>query len=53
MDGVFNLQDKIISEGLKTVTVKPMGGNLVLIMIEEGEDFTELLKIFLKNGSAL
>lgn len=43
-DVVFQLQEKVFAEGLYSVKVTPMGGDLVLIQVEEGEDFLQLVK---------
>lgn len=43
-DAVFELKEKIFAEGLYSIKVTPMGGDLVLIQVDEGEDFLELVK---------
>lgn len=43
-DTMFLLQQKMIQAGLFSIKVTPMRGDLVLITVEEGEDFHELVK---------
>lgn len=44
-DVVFELQEKIFADqGLYSVKITSMGGDLVLIMVDEQEDFLELVK---------
>lgn len=43
-DAVFLLQKKMVDEGLYSIGITPMGSDLVLIKVEEGEDFSELVR---------
>lgn len=44
VDQVFMLQEKIVAEGISSVKITPMGGDLMLIQPHEDEHFDDLLK---------